>query len=200
MILDRRGYSFSTVVLVVAVVGLSLLSGYMFLRLRGCDALQREYVSLYDSCVLLEDYYDNLTGMYSELRAEYDQLLGNNKELLRDYYNLTVEYDDVLNFRKEVLLVDGESVYLPIEANVSYSFELPFAGYIAMEFSADDDVYVWVGSSMLDDVYYYRYPMFPETAEVGSFVVPVAPDLRVFVGNPNEFNGVRVEFTINFVY
>ena len=196
----RKGYNTTTIILVIAVLILSLLNGYMYFQLKEYDVLKMEYVILYNKTTLLESYYNNLTDMYSDIRIEYDQLSNSHKELLQRHYNLTKEYGDILNYKKEILLTNNESIILPIKSNSSYTYELPFSGYIIMNFTADDDIYVWIGSSMVDGVYFSRYPQFPETAESASIMVPVAPDLHVFIGNPNEFNEARVNFTIKFVY
>lgn len=199
-----KGYGTTTIILVIVVFVLSLLNGYLYFQLKEYEneyeVLKNEYVALYNRTTLQEKYYDNLTDMYSDLRYEYDQLSNNYKDLLQKHYNLTSEYDDILKYKKEIMLTNNESIVLPIKSNSSYTYKLPFSGYIIMNFTADDDVYVWIGSSMVNAVYFARYPQFPETAENASFIVPVAPDLIVFIGNPNEFNEVRVNFTIKFVY
>ena len=196
----RKGYNTTTIILVIAVLILSLLNGYMYFQLKDYDVLKKEYVTLYNRTTLLESYYNNLTDMYSDIRIEYDQLSNTYKSLLEKHYNLTSEYDSILNYKKELILINNGSIVLPIKSNASYTYELPFSGYIIMNFTADDDIYVWIGSSMVDGVYFSRYPQFPETAESASFMVPVAPDLHVFIGNPNEFSEVSVNFTIKFVY
>lgn len=196
----RKGYNTTTIILVIAVFILSLLNGYLYFQLKEYDNLKNEYVVLYNRTTLQEGYYNNLTDMYTDIRSEYDQLSNNYKDLLQKHYNLTREHDDILNYKKEIMLTYNESIVLPIKSNSSYTYELPFSGYILMNFTADDDIYVWIGSSMVDGVYFARYPQFPETTEAASFIVPVAPDLSVFIGNPNEFDEARVNFTIKFIY
>ena len=195
-----KGYNTTTIILVLAVFILSLLNGYMYFQLNEYGVLKKEYIILYNRTTLLGSYYNNITDMYSDIRVEYEQLSNSHKDLLQRYHNLTREYDDIIGYKKEVLLINDESIVLPIKSNTSYIYELPFSGIIIMNFTADDDAYVWIGSSMVDGIYFSRYPQFPETAESASFTVPVAPDLHVFIGNPNEFNEVRFNFTIKFIY
>jgi hypothetical protein len=199
-IVKRKKGNPISIMLFIIVLVLSLLNGYFYFQLSAYNDLKSEYDSLYNRTVIQEIYYDNLSSMYSEIRLEYDQLSSNYKDLLQKYYNLSREYEDILKYEKEETLVVNESIVLPIKSNSTYTYELPFSGYIVMNYSADDDVYVWIGSSMVDGVYFARYPQFPETAESASFIVPVAPDLHVFIGNPNEFNEARVSFSIKFVY
>ena len=197
---NKKGYNTTTILFIVIIFSLSLLLGYMYFKLQEYDIVKKEYTLLYNRTTLLEGYYGNLTNMYSEIRSEYTQLLNVHRDLLHRYSNLTKEYNDVMNYNKEVLLVSSQTAVIPIKSNVSYTYELSFSGYIIMNYTANDDIYVWIGSSVMEGVYYSRYPQFPETAEAASFLVPVAPTLYVYLGNPNEFNDVRVEFTIKFVY
>lgn len=196
----KKRHNTTKIILLVTILILSLLTGYMYFQIKNCNILKNEYNKLFNRTILLESYYNDLTDMYSDIRIEYNQLSGDYKSLLKEHSNLTREYDDILSYKKQMLLTNNESIVLPIKSNVSYTYEIPFSGYIIMNFSADDDIYVWIGSSMVDGFYFSRYPQFPETAENASFIVPVAPDLNVFIGNPNEFNEVRVNFTIKFVY
>ncbi len=189
-----------SIMLFIVVLILSLLTGYLYFRLKEYSNIKDEYESLYNKTLIQEIYYDNLSSMYSEIRIEYDQLSSSYKDILQKYYNLTDEYGSVLKYEKEVTLAVNESTVLPIKSNSTYIYELPFSGYIIMNFTADDDVYIWIGSSMVDGIYFARYPRFPETAENASFIVPVARDVYVFIGNPNEFNEARVNFSIKFVY
>jgi len=200
----KKSYNTTTIMMVILIVILSLLNGYMYFQLntrtQEYNVLINEYMLLYNRTTILENYYNNLTVMYSDIRSEYDHLSNLHKDILQEHYNLTAEYDDIFNYKKEIILVSDERISLPIKSNASYTYEIPFSGYVIMNFTATDDIYVWIGSSMVEGVYFSRYPQFPETAEAGSFMVPVAPDLHVFIGNPNEFTDARVTFSIKFVY
>jgi len=197
----KKSYNTTTIVMIIFITILSLLNGYLYFQLSTrTQEYELEYTLLYNRTTTLENYYNNLTDMYSDIRSEYDQLSNSHKELLQEHYNMSAEYNDILNYKKEILLASNEKTSLPIKANTSYTYEIPFSGYIIMNFTATDDIYVWIGSSMVEGIYFSRYPQFPETAEAASFMVPVTPDLHVFIGNPNEFTEARVTFSIKFVY
>lgn len=197
---EAKKINYTTITLVVLLFILSLMSGYFYYEIQKYRDLEIDYKTLYNRSATVEEYYDELIGMYSELREEYGDLLDRHAELVMEYSNLTKEYEDVLSYRKAISLVSDKTITLEIESNETYLYDIPFSGFIEVSFSADDDVYVWIGSSSLDQIFYSRYPQFPETVEAASFKVPVQPDLRVFIGNPNEFNEVTVTFSIDFFY
>jgi|GEM_PF-6743324 len=197
---EKKRYDTTTILLFILLMVVSLLTGYVYLQLQQRT---NEYILLYNRTTILEDYYENITMMYSEIRGEYEVLSENNRALIKNNYNMTIlidEYEEILTYGKELILVENESVLLDIKSNSSYVYEIPYSGYIVLNFTANDDIFIWIGSSIVDGIYYSRYPNFPETVESAEFIVPIAPDLYVFIGNPNEFNAVRVNFTIKFVY
>jgi hypothetical protein len=159
-----------------------------------------QYFVLYNKTNSIEAYYENLTSQYSELRKEYINLDNMYNELTRRNAELQSEYDSILSYEIENNLVSGKIIELGPKENYTDIYYIPFSGYITVNYSATGEVYSWVGSSALRDVYYSRNPQFPNTASNHNFTVPVLPDVVLFFANGDEFESVTITYTVNFIY
>ena len=196
----REKYDTVKIVLTVLLIASSLLNGYSYFKIMELNQLHGSYLALYNRTVTVEGYYNESRAMYSELRGEYEYLSSSYGELLRRHTELVKTMDDMLSYNLSMQLEKGKSLTLPLKSNATFTYQVPFSGYIEVTFSATQDIYVWVGSSAVDGVYYSRYPPFPQTSLGSTFKVPVMPDVYINFGNPNEFTDVRVTFSIRFVY
>jgi hypothetical protein len=186
-------------ILAISVVMMTLLYGYNYLRLREKDDLEDNYWVLYNQSATFENYYDTLLFRYNESRLDYEALRENYTVVMKENYDLKKEYFDVLNHKKRALLEEQRSITLEGGENVTLSYIIPASGYIELEYISTREIYLWVGSTVSELLYYSRYPSFPETASQASLKIPVSPDLLVFFSNPNE-NEANVEINLSLVY
>ena len=114
---------------------------------------------------------------------------------------LQQELEDITNLQKKILLENNETLEIGINGNITLSYDTRYAGYIEVNFTASSDVILWVGSSILDTLYYARIPpSFPETSKQGSFVIPTCDNIHVFLINPSETLKVEIMLAITYYY
>jgi len=189
-----------TNILVICTVFLLAVNIYQFYLLDEKRGLEYSNQVLENRSSTLNSYYDVLTGNYLSLRDDYSDLNNIYSELLSRHYALQQEYDDVVNLRKERALVEDEVIVLEPKGNHTLTYSLGAAGYVEVDFHASGEVFYWVGSPIVEGVYYSRYPQFPQTSRSGVFRVPAASRLYVIMMNPDQSNGVEVSFSISYVY
>ncbi len=164
------------------------------------DALSEYYTELLNVTQTLQTYYDNLTRQHLEVREEYTLLNSLYADLVKSNSELKKEYNDIINYQKNMQLVSKQTITILPKQNHSMTYEIPFSGYMTLNYTADGETYVWVGSTTIETIYYSRNPQFPYTASDHNFTVPVQPDLLVYFSNPDEFDSIEITFWISFTY
>lgn len=164
------------------------------------DTLYEYYTELYANTQTLQAYYENITRQHTELKEEYIQLNSLYTSLVESNSELKKEYNDIINYQKNIQLATKQTITISPKQNHTLTYEIPFSGFITVNYTANGEAYVWVGSTSIEDSYYSRNPQFPDTASSINFTVPVQPDLLVYFANPDEFNSVEITFWISFIY
>ena len=164
------------------------------------DALSEYYTKLLNVTQTLQTYYDNLTVQHAEVREEYTLLNSLYADLVKSNSELKKEYNDIINYQKNMQLVSKQTITILPKQNHSMTYEIPFSGYMTLNYTADGETYVWVGSTTIEPSFYSRNPQFPYTASDHNFIVPVQPDLLVYFANPDEFDSIEITFWISFTY
>ncbi len=182
--------------------------------------LINDYVILLNNSETLQEYYENtrsnydeLQIMYQDLRQEYSDLQGfqsdrtqENAELMEQISKLNLEkeviqkeLDDTLSSKS--MFIDNNSSYpIPPGGNTTILYDIDYAGYIEVNFTSTTDIYIWIGSPVSEDAYYFRFPAFPRTAFNGTFSVPVSNAVFLFIENTDvEASGVVI-ITIKYTY
>jgi len=164
------------------------------------DALSEYYTELLNVTQTLQTYYDNLTRQHAEVREEYTLLNTLYSDLMESNSELMKEYNDIINYQKNMQLVSGQTITILPKQNQSMTYEIPFSGYMTLNYTADGEIYVWVGSTTIEPSFYSRNPQFPYTASDYNFTVPVQPNILVYFANPDEFDSLEITFWISFTY
>ena len=186
---------------ILAIILLSIFTNsYLFLKYMDYKILNKNYVGLYNSTKEVNLYYDNLTAQYSELRREYDQLRNMYTSLVERNSNLEEEYMEILNYEKEVRLVDKKTIIIQPKGNYSEIWDIPFSGYVEVNYNASGELYTWIGSNQIENCYYSRNPQFPKTSATQNFTIPVLPDFMIYFANPDEYQTIEITYTIIFTY
>lgn len=134
-----------------------------------------------------KDYYEN----YTLIRSKYDELNNKYKKLGSDYYELESEYKELIilynssrEYKTEQILENMIQITIPADSNTIFYYEIPFPGYINVEYYSDTEIYAMVGSSKLDTVYYSRQPQQAKSSEY-AFSIPVLPEINLMFVNPD---------------
>ena len=162
--------------------------------------LQNDYVSLQETHSTVRSDYVELQEMYSTLRSEYSNLQDWYSTLEMEKLSLQNEYDEVKRLEKRVVLEENKTLNLAAGENATLSYDILFAGYIEVNFTASSDIYFWVGSPLTQEIYYARYPPFPNTAMNGTAIIPVCAEVFLHINNPSEFTNSTVTLTITYIY
>jgi hypothetical protein len=187
-------------ILIIISILSGALMGTLIIPSENTDKLQQRYDTLFEYYNELETYYDNLTRQYSEVREEYILLDSLYSDLVKSNSELKKEFNDIINYQKKMPLASKQTITLLPKHNHSMTYEIPFSGYITVNYTADGEAYVWVGSTSIETIYYSRNPQFPDTSSNYNFTVPVQPDLLVYFANADEFNTIEITFWISFTY
>jgi hypothetical protein len=183
--------------LAIASIG---VSGFLYVENNTLRDYQTEYEALSENSKTLNAYYENLTAVYNELRLEYSTLNALYANLMQDKAKLEQEYNDIMNYNKNINLVTEKTITINPRSNVTEKYEIPFSGYITVRYNATGEIYTWIGSNQLDETYFSRNPQFPNTAASHEFIVPILPDLLIFIANPDETQAIEVTYSISFTY
>lgn len=163
--------------------------------------LQENFRTLQSNYEELSTYYDSLQATIKSLESDYIELENMYASLLFDKQNLQQELEDIMNLQKKILLENNRTLEIDISGNFTLSYDTWYAGYIEVNFTASSDVILWVGSSILDTLYYARIPpSFPETSKQGSFVIPTCDKIFVFLINPSETMKAEIMLTVTYYY
>jgi len=149
----------------------------------------------------LSDQYNSLKAQYDKLLADYSSLQNEHAQLLNKYNSLEAAYSEsqaIIGLKKSTVLAKDKPVQLPANSYRYFEYDLQYAGYLQITFSATGNVYFYVGNGD----YWVRYPSdYSKTAASGSFIVPVLPGATyVYIYNPSLFSGVSVTVSIEYVY
>ena len=106
----------------------------------------------------------------------------------------------MLTFSKSTTIVNNTSYVIPPGGNTTISYDIDYAGYIEVNFTSTTDIFLWIGSPVSEDAYYFRFPAFPHTAFNGTFSVPVSNAIFLFIENTDvELSGVVI-ITIKYTF
>jgi hypothetical protein len=200
--------------LVVFSVFTACVTGYFFYGRaqdqRVIKDMQVSYLDLYDRYLTLEkkfsstnSYYNEITEMYSDLRDEYSEFANKYVTILREKNSLQNEVamlEEIINFERYIIFESNRTVELPPQGNATLLYETNYAGFIEVNFTASTDIYLWIGSSINEEVYFARFPTFPNTTVNGSFKIPVCSTVYINISNPNEENEVDVRLSVKYTY
>jgi hypothetical protein len=192
--IDRR-----TLVFLISLVLLSSLNLILFGSLNQKNSIQSSYDTLINRTETIENYYRKLQDQYSTLRDDYDQLKVDNDNLALNYSNTQRQLDDLVNHRLQAVIEEGKSLKIGPEENQTLVYNLPASGYAEIQLNSTGEIFMWVGSSMVEGVYYSRLPPYPKTSTEMSVQVPVSPSLYIFLVN-TEKSEVKIDLRINLVY
>ena len=184
---SKSDFSLVFIILFVSLVVVSIL-GYNFYRQnQSLLVIISEYEDILDEKINLERYYNETLEKYYELREEYNVLDERYEKLYNDYHELIdKEYKYVL---------DGNKIInIGPEMNVTLNYPVMNNDLLALNYSSTGDIFFWIGSTSLNQSYYSRYPAFPKTSRNGSMMVPITPDLLIFIQNTESYN-VTVTFS-----
>jgi hypothetical protein len=151
--------------------------------------------------------YQDLRKEYSDLQDIYSGTIQENTELIDQISQLNLEkeviqkeLDDTLSFSKSTIIDNNSSYAIPPGGNTTIQYEIIYAGYIEVNFTSTTDIYLWIGSPVSEDTYYFRFPAFPRTAFNGTFSVPVSNAVFLFIENTDVEASSVVIITIKYTY
>jgi hypothetical protein len=188
------------VLLLIVVVVLTAFNVYLAYQYRRLIPYRDAYFTLENRTNILNDYYEELQGMHSEIRIEYLQLSEEYQSLLEEVATIRADLEQIKNYEKTITLFDEESLTITPGTNTTLTYDLPLSGYAVFNISSTHDIYIWVGSSIYPDIYYSRQPAFPETSSDLNFMLPVSHTLYVFVSSIDEVEDANVNVTIIYYY
>jgi flagellar basal body-associated protein FliL len=187
-------------ILLIIVIILCCTSGLLYYNLKNANNLEKELLELYNRSNQVENYYIKINDMYLNLREEYEYVYEEYSKLNLKNILIEKEYDEILNYKKVIMLEKEKSITLLSKENNTAIYEIPFSGYVQINFTSTDDIYFWIGSTSIEQVYYSRFPSFPDIEKSGSFMIPVLPNLVIFIANPSEESSIDLIYSIKFVY
>jgi hypothetical protein len=182
------------------VITLCLTNGLLYYNLKSKMDIESEFSELYNKSNIVDNYYLKLNDMYFDVREEYKNIYEEYSRTRLEYSLFEKEYNEIWNYKKNIILDKDKSIKLNPKKNVTIIYEVPFSGYIEIFFNSSEETYFWIGSSSIESIYYSRYPSFPELKKSGSFKVPVLPDVIIYIANPSEEKSLDLFFNINFIY
>jgi flagellar basal body-associated protein FliL len=187
-------------ILLIIVIILCCTSGLLYYNLKNANTLEKELLELYNRSNQVENYYIKINDMYLKLREEYEYVYEEYSKINLKNILIEKEYNEILNYKKVIILENEKSINLLSKQNNTAIYEIPFSGYVQINFTSTDDIYFWIGSTSIEQVYYSRFPSFPEIEKSGSFMIPVLPNLVIFIANPSEESSIDLIYSIKFVY
>ena len=179
--------------------------------------LEQNYNESRDMYITLRDEFTSLENDYTQtlqdkiaaehqiqtLQANITQLQANLTQLQTQHTTLRVqntELQQILNLEKRMYLENNKTLEIQGEDSTLLTYEMSYAGYIQVNFTASTDIYFWVGTNITDNQYYARHPAFPNTVTEGTFTTPVVNTIYLLVTNPNYEITTTVNLTIRYYY
>jgi len=188
------------VLLLIVVVLLTAFNVYLAYQYRRLTPYRDAYYTLENRTNILNSYYDELQGMHLELREEYIQISEEYQTILEEVSTIKSELEKIKNYEIALVLSENETLTLSPETNTTLTYVLPLSGYAVFNVSSSSDIYLWVGSSIHQGIYYSRQPAFPDTALDLNFTLPVSHTMYVFITNIDEIDESDVTITIKHIY
>jgi RNase P subunit RPR2 len=223
-----RPFDYLKIILIITTIVFAGVSTFLYYRSRALVSLDVQYTELTDDYSILlnisdtlREYYDNtrtnyseLQIMYQDLRQEYSDLLSlhsgsiqENTELMDQISQLNLEkdiiqkeLDDMLSFSKSTIIENNSSYVILPGGNTTLTYNIVYAGYIEVNFTSTTDIFLWIGSPVSEDTYYFRFPAFPHTVFNGTFIVPVSNAVFLFMENTNVELSGEVIISIKYIY
>ena len=199
-ILNRIGrVERSTLILITSLIILSALNLALFGIVNQNSVTVQNYTALKNRTDTLERYYSAIQSQHSALRDDYERIETEYSGVLSNFSDLQTTLDELQNHLLRTVIEEGKNITLSPGGNMTATYSLPFSGYAEISLIASGEVYMWVGSSVVSEVYYARLPPFPETSSTITTNVPVSPQLVIYLVNA-EKKEVSVELEITLVY
>ena len=118
----------------------------------------------------------------TQLQDEYD-LICEDYVILKDQL---VRARAIENGNRTVHLEDNKEIYIESNDEIILEYNFEYAGLLIINFTSTDEVFFWIGSSLIGEVYYARYPYnWPETSSGDEIIVPIYGKTFVYLKNPN---------------
>jgi hypothetical protein len=223
-----RSFDYLKIMLIITTVIFASFSTFLYFRSQTLNSLDAQYNELIDDYTILlnisdtlREYYDITRSNYSELliryqdlRQEYSEILDlhsgsiqENAELMNQISQLYLEkevlqkdLDDILSFSKSTIIDHNSSYFIQPGGNTTVTYDIVYAGYIEVNFTSKTDVFLWIGSPVSEDAYYFRFPAFPYTALNGTFIVPVSNAVFIFIKNTDVELSGEINITVKYTY
>lgn len=186
--------------LIMLIIILSCINGILFYTLKTQSYIKDEINEILNRSSVVETYYIKMNDMYFDLLDEYDYVYDKYTEINLDKNTIEKDYNDVMNYKKSILLDENKNIEINPLGNITIKYKVPFSGYIEINFNSSEETYIWVGSTSIEQIYYSRYPTFPEVTKTGSIKIPVLPDILIYIPNPDEDIPLKILLTVNFIY
>lgn len=160
------------------------------------NTLENDYIRTLQEKRANEHEMQILLNNYTQLQANYTQLKIDYDTLLQELRNL----EQIVNLERRMSLESSRVLDIQPENEILLTYEMNYAGYIQVNFTASTDIYFWIGSNITEEEYYSRHPPFPNTATEGIFTIPVVKTIYLLISNPNYEETATVNLTIKFYY
>ena len=186
--------------LILLIIILSCVNGILFYTIKSQTYIKYEVNEILNRSSVIETYYIKMNDMYLDLLDEYDYVYDKYSEINLDKNIIEREYNEIMNYEKRIVLDENKTIELNPLENITIKYEVPFSGYVEINFNSSEETYFWIGSTSIEQIYYSRYPTFPEVTKSGLFKIPALSDILIYVSNPNENKPLTMILTVNFVY
>ena len=162
--------------------------------------LQQRYEALFTYYSELEEAHNILEARNNETEMENIRLENESMILLEIYNDVNKELDEILNYKKSIQLEENKTIIIHPRNNYTLTYEIPFNGYIILNYTSSNDTFVWIGSDSLYKTYYARIPDFPNSTTMDVIIVPVQPDLKILFINDDESYSLEINIWLTFIY
>lgn len=189
----------SILILITSLIILSALNLALFGIVSQNSIAEANYTALKNRTDTLESYYSALQSQNSVLTDEYERLKTEHDGVLSNFSDLQTTLNELQNHLLSVVIEEAKNITLSPGGNKTITYNLPFSGYAEINLIASGEVYMWIGSSVVAEVYYARLPPFPQTSSTITTNIPVSPHLVLYLVNV-EKKEVSVELEITLVY
>lgn len=179
----------------------SVIRGYYYEALENIDLLSKSYDELQEYYTEVLDYSQWLEDECLVLQEINDSLLAEIESVRQEKEIIQNELLEISQFEKIEVLEENSDFIISANGNITLIYNLTYSGFITVSFTASSELFLWVGSSISNDVYYTRYPIsFPQIAKEGEFVLPACQTLYIFLSNPSELSDVELTLSLMYTY
>ena len=180
---------------------------YDYIKLLYND-LYVDYSNLSGSYTDLYKDLDDINSLYSDSLINYGELQNTYLVLLEEYDNISDDLDEAIKLLNDIenlhiysMLANQENLEIDSGNNENITYDISYAGFLEINFTSSEEIFIWVGSSAVEPVYYSRYPNYPNLVDHGSFQVPVAGSkVYVYFENPDQNSDTNIVYSIKYVY